>query len=89
MGEIAANRLRHGFTTSSASDKQGSDVTEFGVNGEKRYLSRGMDDFKSEVIAYCLPERPVMSLVDRMPDKVFSRLMPGDAPVLNTDQGWQ
>ncbi|MBS0910414.1 DDE-type integrase/transposase/recombinase [Tatumella sp. JGM118] len=89
MGEIAANRLRHGFTTSSASDKQGSDVTEFGVNHKKRYLSPVIDDFKSEVIAYCLSGRPVMSLVDTMPDKVFSRLMPGDAPVLNTDQGWQ
>ena len=64
-------------------------MTEFGVNGEKLYLSRVIDDLKSEVIAYCQPERPVMSLVDRMPDKVFSQLMPGDAPVQHTHQGWQ
>lgn len=64
-------------------------MTEFGVNGEKLYLSPVIDDFKSEVIAYCLSERPVISLVDTMPDKVFSRLMPGHAPVLHTDQGWQ
>ncbi len=30
-----------------------------------------------------------MALVDTMLDKAFTRLTPGDAPVLHTDQGWQ
>ncbi|ECS7582287.1 IS3 family transposase [Salmonella enterica] len=89
VGKIAPNRLQRDFTASSANEKWVSDVTEFAVNGEKRYLSPVIDAFNSEVIAYSLSERPVMALVDTMLDKAFTRLTPGDAPVLHTDQGWQ
>lgn len=46
-----------------------------------------IDAFNNEVIAYSLSARPVMALVDTMLDKAFTRLTPGDAPVLHTDQG--
>ncbi|MBT0729651.1 hypothetical protein [Rosenbergiella nectarea] len=80
--------LQHDFTAKCTNEESVSDVTKFKVNGEKRYRSPVVDAFYSYVIVYSLSQRPVISLVDSMLDKGFMRLIPGDTPVLHTEQGW-
>ncbi|MBK0019012.1 DDE-type integrase/transposase/recombinase, partial [Kosakonia sp. S42] len=73
------------FEATSLNEKWVTDVTEFNVRGEKLYLSPVMDLCNREIISYSLSDRPLMDMVNDMLDKAFTRLTPGDAPVLHTD----
>lgn len=88
-GKIAPNILQRDFQAQQPNEKWVTDVTEFSVGGEKLYLSPVIDLFNGEVISYTLSERPVMQMVTTMLEKALTKLNPGDAPVLHTDQGWQ
>lgn len=89
LGKPAANVMNREFEATSLNEKWVTDVTEFNVRGEKLYLSPVMDLCNREIISYSLSNRPLMDMVNDMLDKAFTRLTPGDAPVLHTDQGWQ
>lgn len=89
VGKAAPNVLNRHFKASALNEKWVTDVTEFNVKGEKLYLSPVMDLCNREIISYSLSDRPLMYMVNDMLDKAITRLAPGDAPVLHTDQGWQ
>jgi transposase InsO family protein len=55
-----------------------TDVTEFHLFGEKRYLSPILDLCNGDIISYNVMKRPVYQLVGDMLDQV----------TLHSDQGW-
>lgn len=88
VGRIAPNILQRDFKAEKMNEKWVTDVTEFHLFGEKRYLSPVLDLCNGEIIAYKLMSRPVYQLVGDMIDEAISRLQPGDRVVLHSDQGW-
>ena len=65
-----------------------TDITEFHLFGEKRYLSPILDLCNGEIIAYSVMKRPVYQLVDEMLVQAIYDLQPGDQVILHSDQGW-
>lgn len=88
VGKIAPNILQRVFTAANMNEKWVTDVTEFHLFGEKRYLSPVLDLCNGEIIAYTVMSRPVYKLVDDMLKQAVMRLQPGDQVILHSDQGW-
>ncbi|MET4559495.1 transposase InsO family protein [Lysinibacillus parviboronicapiens] len=66
VGKIAPNILQRDFTAKNMNEKWVTDVTEFHLFGEKRYLSPVLDLCNGEIIAYTVMNRPVYNLVHDM-----------------------
>ncbi|WP_371261532.1 IS3 family transposase [Bacillus sp. MUM 116] len=88
VGKIAPNVINRDFSAEKMNQKWVTDVTEFHLFGEKRYLSPVLDLCNGEIIAYTLMRRPVYKLVGDMLNKAIKRLHPGDKVILHSDQGW-
>ncbi len=88
VGKIAPNVLNRDFSAEKMNQKWVTDVTEFHLFGEKRYLSPVLDLCNGEIIAYTVMKRPVYKLVGDMLDHAIERLQPGDQVTLHSDQGW-
>lgn len=88
VGKIAPNVLNRDFSAEKMNQKWVTDVTEFHLFGEKRYLSPVLDLCNGEIIAYSVMKRPVYKLVGDMLDQAIERLHPGDQVTLHSDQGW-
>lgn len=88
VGNIAPNVLQRDFKADKMNQKWVTDVTEFHLFGEKRYLSPVLDLCNGEIIAYKVMNRPVYQLVADMLDEAVQRLQPGDEVILHSDQGW-
>ena len=88
-GETAPNLLARQFCADQPNQKWVTDITEFKVNGQKLFLSPVLDLCTREIVAYQTSRRPVFEMVATMLQKAFTRLKPGDAPMLHSDQGWQ
>lgn len=89
VGRVAPNLLAREFNAATPNSKWVTDVTEFGVNGQKLYLSPIMDLYNGEIVAYEMQTRPVFDLVASMLKKAFTRLSRTEKPMLHSDQGWQ
>lgn len=89
VGKIAPNLLERDFETKAPNQKWVTDVTEFSLFGEKRYLSVILDLHSSDIISYTLSDRPTLSMVTDMIFQALPALPPGAAPILHSDQGWQ
>ena len=89
VGKIAPNLLERDFETKAPNQKWVTDVTEFSLFGEKRYLSVILDLHSSDIISYTLSDRPTLSMVTDMIFQSLPALPPGAAPILHSDQGWQ
>ncbi|MGA3678309.1 IS3 family transposase [Lysinibacillus agricola] len=88
IGRIAPNILQRDFTAEKMNEKWVTDVTEFHLFGEKRYLSPVLDLCNGEIIAYTVMNRPVYKLVHDMLEQALERLQSGDQVILHSDQGW-
>ena len=88
VGKIAPNVLNRDFSAEKMNQKWVTDVTEFNLFGEKRYLSPVLDLCNGEIIAYTVMKRLVYKLVGNMLDQAIERLQPGDQVTLHSDQGW-
>jgi putative transposase len=89
VGQAVSNELQRQFEAKAANEKWVTDVTEFNVAGEKLYLSPVLDLYNGEIIAFETSKRPVFELVSSILKKAFTRLKPGEKPMLHSDQGWQ
>jgi putative transposase len=89
VGKIAPNLLNRNFRADNMNEKWVTDVTEFHLFGEKRYLSPVLDLCNGEIIAYKVMNRPVFSLVGDMLEEAVKRLQPENEVILHSDQGWQ
>jgi len=88
VGKVAPNILNRDFTAGKMNEKWVTDVTEFHLFGEKRYLSPVLDLCNGEIIAYKVMNRPVYSLVGDMLEEAIKKIKPDDEVILHSDQGW-
>lgn len=86
VGRIAPNLLQRQFAAQKANQKWVTDVTEFHVAGEKLYLSPILDLYNGEIIAFNTSRRPVFKMISEMLASAWSKLKPGDRPILHSDQ---
>jgi putative transposase len=89
QGLTAPDLLKRRFRATCPNQKWVTDVTEFGVAGEKLYLSPVMDLHNGEIIAYETATRPSFELVGTMLSKALAKLPRRAKPILHSDQGWQ
>lgn len=88
VGTVAPNILQRDFKADKMNQKWVTDITEFHLFGEKRYLSPVLDLCNGEIIAYRVMKRPVYQLVDDMLNQAIEHLQPEDRVILHSDQGW-
>ncbi len=83
VGKIVPNILQRDFTAEKMNEKWVTDVTEFHLFGEKRYLSPVLDLCNGEIIAYTVMKRPVYKLVHNMLEQALERLESSDQVILH------
>lgn len=89
QGKIAPNLLNRNFQSDSPLSKLVTDVTEFSLFGQKRYLSPVLDLFNGEIVCYTLYERPVLDMVLDMERQLVRTQGLKEGSTLHSDQGWQ
>lgn len=89
VGRIVPNFLERDFTSTMPLRKLVTDVTEFSLFGEKRYLSPVLDLFNGEIVCYTLYAHPVLDMVLDMGRKLIRKTGNGCGAILHSDQGWQ
>lgn len=89
VGEIAPNLLEQDFSTTAPNQKWVTDVTEFGLFGQKLYFSPILDLHSQDIISYAISERPNFSMITDMLDSAFPHLPVETNLILHSDQGWQ
>jgi len=89
MGPIAPNLLQRDFQACQPNAKLVTDVTEFALFGEKRYLSPVMDLYNGEILGYTISEHPNLKMVTDMLEDLLEILPKGTTAIVHSDQGWQ
>lgn len=89
VGKIAPNLLERDFAAEAPNQKWVTDITEFGLFGEKLYLSPILDLFNSELVSFSISERPIYAQVADMLDQAFAKIPDGTDLIFHSDQGWQ
>ena len=89
VGRIAPNLIERNFKTVRPNEKWVTDVTEFKIYGEKRYLSTFMDLYNREIVGSEVTSRPVYGLVGDMLCKALKKVRRRDNLMIHSDQGWQ
>lgn len=87
-GKVAPNILGRDFASTSPNSKWVTDVTEFALFGQKRYLSPILDLYNGEIISYTISERPDLFMVTSMLAKAIKNVKSISNLVLHSDQGW-
>jgi putative transposase len=87
-GKIAPNLLSRDFTATTPNSKWVTDITEFALFGQKRYLSPILDLYNGEIISYTISERPNLLMVTNMLAKATKNIRADADLVLHSDQGW-
>jgi transposase InsO family protein len=87
-GKIAPNILERDFKVAFPNKKWVTDVTEFALFGQKRYLSPILDLFNGEIISYTISSHPNLLLVTNMLSKALKGIKKDTELVLHSDQGW-
>ena len=89
VGKIAPNLLNRDFHAERPNQKWVTDVTEFSQHGQKMYLSPILDLHNGYLVSYTISERPVLSMITSMLEKVYEAIPDGTDLILHSDQGWQ
>lgn len=89
VGTIAPNVLNRNFTAAAPNQTWVTDVTEFRVGAQKVYLAPVMDLFDRQIIAYTVGPSPTLALTTTALTRALATLLPGEAPVVHSDQGFQ
>jgi len=87
-GKIAPNVLERDFKSAAPNKKWVTDVTEFALFGQKRYLSPILDLFNGEIISYSISDHPNLLMVTNMLSKALKNINKDAELVLHSDQGW-
>jgi transposase InsO family protein len=87
-GKIAPNILERDFKVAFPNKKWVTDVTEFALFGQKRYLSPILDLFNGEIISYTISPDPNLLMVTNMLSKALKGIKKDTELVLHSDQGW-
>jgi putative transposase len=87
-GKIAPNILERNFGATVPNTKWVTDVTEFALFGQKRYLSPILDLYNGEIISYTISESPNLLMVTNMLTKALKKIKSNIDLILHSDQGW-
>jgi putative transposase len=87
-GKITPNILERNFNATSPNKKWVTDVTEFALFGQKRYLSPILDLFNGEIISYSISDHPNLNMVTSMLNKALKSVKKNSGLILHSDQGW-
>jgi putative transposase len=88
-GKIAPNIIERNFKAVEPNEKWTTDVTEFKLFGQKRYLSPILDMFNGEIISYTLSSSPNLDLIIKMLEAAMNKRTKEKNLILHSDQGWQ
>jgi transposase InsO family protein len=88
VGKIAPNILERDFKAIAPNKKWATDVTEFSLHGQKRYLSPILDLYNGEIISYTISPHPNLLMVTQMLKKAFNKVRKNSGLILHSDQGW-
>jgi putative transposase len=88
VGKIAPNVLDRNFNALSINKKWVTDVTEFALFGQKRYLSPILDLYNGEIISYTISTHPNLLMVTNMLSKALKSVKENSGLILHSDQGW-
>jgi putative transposase len=87
-GKIAPNIIKRNFKAVEPNEKWTTDVTEFNLFGQKRYLSPILDMFNGEIISYTVSSSPNLNMVTNMLKEAISKRKKSKKLILHSDQGW-
>jgi len=87
-GKIAPNIIERNFKAVEPNEKWTTDVTEFNLFGQKRYLSPILDMFNGEIISYTISPSPNLDMVTNMLKEAISNRKEKKKLILHSDQGW-
>lgn len=87
-GSIDTNVLERKFNAVAINKKWVTDVTEFSLFSQKRYLSPIMDLYNGEIISYTISAHPNLLMVTSMLSKALKGIKKDSGLVLHSDQGW-
>jgi transposase InsO family protein len=87
-GKICSNLLERDFKATAPNRKWVTDVTEFALFGQKRYLSPIMDLYNGEIISYTISAHPNLVMVTQMLSSAFRKLNDKTELIMHSDQGW-
>jgi putative transposase len=88
LGIVAPNEMNRQFHPEGQYEKLVTDVTEFNLFGEKRYLSPIMDLKNGEILCYNIFKHPTLDMVTTMIDKLEALSLPIKGAMIHSDQGW-
>ena len=88
VGRIAPNIMERNFSALAFSKKWVTDITEFALLGQKRYLSPILDLYNGEIVCYTVSAHPNLHLVTSMLQKAVKSIKEGAGLILHSDQGW-
>jgi len=89
VGKIVPNLLQRDFKAERPNLKWTTDITEFKLLGQKRYLSPIMDLFNGEIVSYSLSTSPNFLQITEMLKAAFRKIPDNSQLILHSDQGWQ
>ena len=88
VGKITPNVLERDFKAIAPNMKWATDVTEFALFGQKRYLSPVLDLYNGEIISYTICVHPNLLMVTQMLSKALKVVKKDSGLILHSDQGW-
>lgn len=88
IGKIAPNILQRDFSTTALNQKWVTDISEFNLFGQKKYISPIMDLYNQEIISFTISDSPNLAMVTQMLNKAFEVLPKKVELILHSDQGW-
>ncbi len=89
LGNIAPNLLERNFRATAPNQKWVTDVTEFGLFGQKLYLSAIMDLYSCDIISYTISDKPALYMTTNMLKQAFGQIEDNINLIIHSDQGWQ
>lgn len=89
VGKVAPNVLDRNFTATTINRKWATDITEFALLGQKRYLSPMMDLYNGEIISYSISAHPNLRMVTNMLGNALYGIKKNSGLIIHSDQGWQ
>lgn len=87
-GKIVANIIARNFKAESPNTKWATDITEFALFGQKRYLSPIIDMYNGEIINYRISTSPNLLMVMEMLKEGLNKIDKPCKLILHSDQGW-
>ena len=87
-GKIAPNIIARNFKAERPNKKWATDITEFALFGQKRYLSPIIDMFNGEIINYRISTSPNLLMVMEMLKEALNKIENRNKLILHSDQGW-